>query len=254
VSQRGVGKSSELSPDEMSGNVPPRKLYDLHVLDIQNLVQYMRNELKISRLTILVWSASCSAILGLFTLEHLPVTQTFFPFVERIVIWEPPTPVVLDMPRTATGIAHRVIGEFPAHVALFISNPPDYLADRIVGKYTQVFPSEGSTLNDPDYPSWSKSTMDLHSWPANFRALISNDRVEMKDKVREACHNLAHANVRKGVLYGTKALPDCIEGCWVVRDWIEEVGGHCAVFRYPLRWALTLDHRHGGSKPFCPIP
>lgn len=35
----------------------------------------------------------------------------------------------------------------------------------------------------------------------------------MKDKVRETCHNLARTAVQKEVLYGTKAIPDCIEEC-----------------------------------------
>ena len=47
----------------------------------------------------------------------------------------------------------------------------------------------------------------------------------MKEKVREAHRLPGRGNVQKQVLCGTKYLPDCTEGPWVSRDWIEEAGG-----------------------------
>ena len=48
--------------------------------------------------------------------------------------------------------------------------------------------------------------------------VISNDPFQISAKVREAHYNLAHAHVKREVVYVTNAISDCIEGAWTSRD------------------------------------
>lgn len=100
---------------------------------------------------------------------------------------------------------------------------------RESGKFKTSFPSRRNKLDHPDYPAWARKATGLRSWRANSQCRISNDRSQLQEKVREVCHNLAHANFKKEVFYDANAIPDCIEGAWTARHWIQEKGGRCKV-------------------------
>ena len=65
---------------------------------------------------------------------------------------------------------------------------------------------------------------------ANLLPRITNDAGLTEETAREA-HRLLGGieGIGKEVLYGTRAVPENLEGCWVSRDWIEEGGVTCKV-------------------------
>jgi len=103
------------------------------------------------------------------------------------------------------------------YVSSFFKFPPEYLANRIPSdpNVTEIFPFEGRTLDDPNYPAWSEKAVDLRSRIGNSHSRISNDVSKGTEKSREANHLLVKANVQKEVLYGTRAVPENLEGAWL---------------------------------------
>jgi hypothetical protein len=192
----------------------------------------MQKELAIpsNGVTILAWSMSTAVIMGLFTPEHLPKTKTYIPFLERIIFWDPPTIGVHGQPPTPTGQALFRPETFIDYVASFFNYPSDYLTSRVPNKSTVVFPREGSTLDSPEYPIWAEKAVDMTTREANSLPRISNDPALVELKAREAHHLLGGTSgIVKEVMYGTRAVPENLEGCWLSRDWIEEGGGTCKV-------------------------
>jgi hypothetical protein len=55
---------------------------------------------------------------------------------------------------------------------------------------------------------------------------IADDRIA---KAKEAHSILAGLNLEIQVIFGSKTIPDSIEGAWITRDWIEETGANCKV-------------------------
>jgi len=181
--------------------------------------------------TILAWSMSTAVIMGLFTPEHLPKTKTYFPFLERTIFWDPPTIGVHGQPPTPTGRALFNPATFINYVALFFKYPAEYLTDCAPNKSTEVFPYEGSTLDSPEYAAWAEKAVDMSTREANSHPRIANDVSLVEEKAREAHRLLGSTKeVVKEVLYGTRAVPENLEGCWLSRDWIEDGGGICKVF------------------------
>jgi hypothetical protein len=68
----------------------------------------------------------------------------------------------------------------------------------------------------------------------NSRATISHD------PTRESHRYCAESTVTKQVLYGTRALPENLEGSWISRDWILEGGWECKVCFCKLGWFRWL--------------
>jgi len=44
ISQRGLGGSTPLSPEQESRSVPPRELYDILVNDLHGVLRFMRDD------------------------------------------------------------------------------------------------------------------------------------------------------------------------------------------------------------------
>ena len=237
ISQRGLGGSTPLSPEQESGSVPPRELYDILVNDIHGVLRFMRDCLAVpvkGGVTILAWSMSSSIVLGLFTPEHISTTKQFLPVLKRVIFWDPPLMGVHGLPPTPTGIKLFRIETFIQYVAAFFDYPAEYLSSRTPGKFTEIFTPNGSTLDSPGYLEWMKKAVDLRSSMANRHPCIANDRAQLEEKSREAHRILGKTDLTKEVLYGTKATPENLEGCWVSRDWIEESGGSCKVNQIAL--------------------
>jgi hypothetical protein len=172
---------------------------------------------------------SSSAVLGLFTPEHFPTTQKFLPFIKRVIFWDPPTMGVHGIPPTPTGLKYFRPETFIEYVASFFKYPDEYLRSRTPGKFRQVFESEGSTLDSPGFSEWAEKAVDLRSSIPNRHPCMADDRSRLQEKSQEAHRILADVDVEKEVLYGTRAVPENLEGCWMSRDWIEEAGGTCQV-------------------------
>jgi pimeloyl-ACP methyl ester carboxylesterase len=237
ISQRGLGGSTPLSPEQESGSVPPRELYDILVNDLHGVLRFMRDNLAVpvkGGVTILAWSMSSSIVLGLFTPEHISTTKQFLPFLKRVIFWDPPLMGVHGLPPTATGIKFFRIETFIQYVAAFFDYPAEYLSSQTPGKFTEIFTPTGSTLDSPGYLAWMKKAVDLRSSMANRHPCIANDRAHLEEKSREAHRILGKTDLTKEVLYGTKATPENLEGCWVSRDWIKEGGGSCKVYQIAL--------------------
>lgn len=232
ISQRGLGGSTPLSPAQENGSVSPRELYDVLVNDLHGVLKFTRDDLAIpvkGGVRMLAWSMSSAIVLGLFTPEHISTTTTFFPFLKRVIFWDPPLMGVHGLPPTATGLKLFRMETFIDYVATFFDYPPEYLSSRTRGKFADVFTSNGTTLDSPGYAEWAKKAQDLRSSLPNRLPCIADDRAQLQEKSREAHHILGKANVSKQVLYGTRATPENLEGCWASRDWIEEAGGICKV-------------------------
>jgi hypothetical protein len=217
-----------LSSEQLAGTVEPRQIFDTHVTDLQKFLQFMRDDLAIPKTNVLAWSMGSTTVVGCFTPEHLSTTQSLLPFMKRIILWDAPS-IGFGIPPTPTAKALFSREHFIEYVASFCIYPEEYLMSRVPGVATQIFPFQGSTLDDPQYPVWAKKAVDLHSIAGNNRSNISNDPTTVQQKYREAHHNLAKAAVEKQVLYGTRAIPENLEGAWVSRDWIVEGGGSCKV-------------------------
>lgn len=202
----------------------------------------MRKELDIpNSVTVLAWSMSTAVIMGLFTPEHLPKTKSYIPFLERIIFWDPPTIGVHGQPPTPTGLALFRPDSFIDYVASFFIYPAEYLTSGIPNKSTKIFSREGSTLDDPDYSAWAENAVDMNTRDANSHPRITNNPALIEEKAREA-HRLlgGTSELVKEVLYGTRAVPENVEGCWLSRDWIEEGGGTCKV--------LYIERRHSDCR------
>lgn len=232
ISQRGLGGSTPLSPAQESGSVSPREFYDILVNDLYSILKFLSDDLAIpvqGGVTILAWSMSSAIVLGMFTPEHIATTTQFLPFLKRIVFWDPPTTGVHGLPLTPTGQKLFRLETFIEYVAAFFDYPSEYLSLRICGKFTDVFTSKGSTLESPAYAEWAKKAVDLRSTIPNILPRIADDRARLQEKSREAHQGLGKTDITKQVLYGTRATPENLEGCWASRDWIEEGGDICKV-------------------------
>jgi hypothetical protein len=229
ITQRGLRGSSPLTPSQLT--MSPRELYDILIADIHTFLSFMQNELNVpDGVTILAWSLSSAVVMGLFTPEHLSKTKSSIPFLERIIFWDPPANAVHGQPVTATGRVYFRLETFIDYVASFFNYPSEYLTSREPNKATQVFSFEGSTLEDPEYPAWAEKAVDMSTREANLLPRITNDPALTEKTAREAHRLLGGTEgLVKEVLYGTRAVPENLEGCWVSRNWIEESGGTCKV-------------------------
>jgi pimeloyl-ACP methyl ester carboxylesterase len=228
ITQRGLGESTPLEPD-VESKVSPRELYDTLVNDLLVILKTIR-DMGVEKCIILAQSMSCAIATGLLTPEHLPSTSTLLPYLQGVIFWDPPLMGVHGLPPTPIAMMNFKPENFIDYITGFYNYHEEYLVARIPGKSEQVFETEKTTLDDPDYSTWAEKAVDLRSpWP-NILPCISNDRTKLGEKSREGHNNLAELDVEKSILYGIKACQENLEGCWTSRDWIEEVGGNCQVF------------------------
>jgi pimeloyl-ACP methyl ester carboxylesterase len=209
-----------------------RQLYDILIDDLFAILRILRDDLGIKHLTLFAWSQGNNIVQGLFTPEHLPTTTSLLPFLQGVVLWEIATIGAQGLPHTATGVKyfnHETVVSVLDYIGGFFAYPDGYITTSTPFQSHEVFEIAKNTIEDPGFPKWAEKAQDLRSLVPSLFPCIDNDPSKITEKAREAHHNLAKLDIKKAVIYGTKAPPECIEGCWVSRDWIQEVGGKCKV-------------------------
>jgi hypothetical protein len=184
----------------------------------------MNHELSIpttNGITILVWSMPSAVVIGLLTPFRLPKRRHNLPFVKRAILWDAPSNG-FGFPPTPTGFSS--VWKLSLIMFLhFVSTLKNTWFPALPTSQPQAFPFQGSILQDPGYAAWAENAVDLRSVEGNSRATISHD------PTRESHRYCAESTVTKQILYGTRALPENLEGSWISRDWILEGGWECKV-------------------------
>lgn len=206
-----------------------RQLYDILVNDLLAILRTLRDDMGIKECILLAWSQGNNIAQGLFTPEHLSATTNLLPFLQAVILWEPSI-IALGFPPSPTAQKYLNMERFLDYVGGFYMYPEEYLAKHIPCKTNDVFETDKSTVDDPEYVAWSEKAQDTRSLTPNLFAKLDNDPSKVAEKAREAYHGLARFDVKKAVIYGNRTCPECIEGCWISRDWIQEGGGDCQVF------------------------
>jgi pimeloyl-ACP methyl ester carboxylesterase len=226
--QRGYPGSTPLDSD-FEAKMTPRELYDILVKDLLAILRTLRDDLGIKHVTLLAWSQGCNISNGLFTPEHLPATISLLPFLRTVVYWEIATIGAQGLPMSATGLKYFNRESPLYYIGGFFAYPEEYLAAAIPCQSHQIFEIEKHTADHPGFPEWAEKAQDLRTLLVSRFPCPHNDPSKIMERAREAHHNLAKLDIKKAVIYGTKAAPECVEGCWTSRDWIQEVGGKCQV-------------------------
>jgi pimeloyl-ACP methyl ester carboxylesterase len=106
-----------------------------------------------------------------------------------------------------------------------IQTLPPLAIPRIVPDYTAIRPRLKSKIIQSLCRLSRMDGKGARSFTPNVYPRIDDNVLKVMEKARSAHHNLPKLDVKKAVIYGTKSVPECVEGCWTSRDWIQEAGG-----------------------------
>jgi pimeloyl-ACP methyl ester carboxylesterase len=235
---RGYGKSTPLTPEEVSCKVTPSELHRTHTNDFFQFLNFVVKDLQLAKrsadgtggITILFWSKGGSLALGLYYFATASDAALMDEWVSSIILYEPPASAVFGQPQDPTAIAilHKEVTDedpglrFGKYASGFFRNPPKYLADKGGEPVLEYY---RSGIFEPEFQAKAKKASERDDMQAKLHWSLADEEDAREAAAHQAVEKIAHSSLKRvGIMWGSQGPPASLLGSWLMEKWLLEAG------------------------------
>jgi hypothetical protein len=234
----GYGKSTPLTPDEISCKVSPSQLHKTHADDFIQFLRFVVDELHVPQrstdgtggITCLFKSLGCALGIGIYYFGTPSSVALLDKSVSSIIFYEPPASEVFGQPLDPTAVAILHNGQadedagfrFAKYSSGFFRNPPKYLADKGGEPVLEYY---RSGVLEPEFQKVTSKAADRDNMPSKLHWALADEPSAREAAAHEAVKKIAHSSLKRvGIIWGSEGPPACLLGSWLLERWLLEAG------------------------------